>query len=337
MAQTQAAGYSREVWEAIAGSLPEHHPSRHQVLATLQAEHRYMATLLLQLSDQLTALEQGDPVDSHILYEVMHYMTRFPDAFHHPREDMVYQRAGELDAGIADSVDTLQRDHDYLAKIGNQTLEAINRWRKGAAAANDVLKPGREYISSLYRHMSTEEKLIFPQIEDLLSADDWRELEQEELLTPVADPVFGPRVDREYRNIARKARRALRRGVEDVTVMEWIGLEAMLEGIEVLSMAVDNSRETARQRFSDAWESNREIFDDAREQRAQLLLVPMRCMLRGTGHYVEFLKDCGAVVIGTVSDLAELNQGMRGRMRLGRGKARATENEPGGDAEHTVY
>ena len=118
MARTQPAAYSREAWEAVTKAMPKGQRSQHPVLATLQAEHRYMATLIHQLNDQLDALEQDKAVDSHILYEVMHYMTHFPDAFHHPREDMVYQRAGELDAGIADSVDTLQRDHDYLAKTG---------------------------------------------------------------------------------------------------------------------------------------------------------------------------------------------------------------------------
>jgi hemerythrin-like domain-containing protein/gas vesicle protein len=337
MAQSQPPAYSREAWEAVTRSMPDHQRSKHPVIGTLQAEHRYMATLVQQLADQLTALEQGDPVDSHILYEVMHYMTHFPDAFHHPREDMVYQRAGELDADIADSVDTLQRDHDYLAKVGNQTLEAIDNWRNGSARAKDVLKPGREYISSLYRHMSTEEKLIFPQIEDLLSAEDWRELEQEELLTPVPDPVFGPKVGREYRKIARKARRSLRRGVEDVTMMEWVGLEAMLEGIEVLSIAVDNGKETVRQRFSEARESNREIFEEAREDGSELLMLPMRCVLNNTNHYIEFLKDCSAIVIDTVSDLSELNQGMRERMRMSRGQASEDSDDTESTDERTVH
>ena len=39
--------------------------------------------------EQLFIDEAGDDVDGHVLYEVMHYMTHYPDAFHHPREDMV--------------------------------------------------------------------------------------------------------------------------------------------------------------------------------------------------------------------------------------------------------
>jgi hemerythrin-like domain-containing protein len=326
MRQSQPPAYSREAWESVTRATPEQLSSKHPIVATLQAEHRYMATVIEQLDKQLTALEQEELVDSHILYEVMHYMTQFPDAFHHPREDLVYQRAGELDASICDSVDTLQRDHAYLAKVGNQTLDAIELWRSGAAGSRNVLQSGRDYISSLYRHMSAEEKLIFPQIEQLLSAEDWHELEQEELLTPVADPVFGPSVGREYRNIARKARRSLRRGVDDVTVMEWVGLEAMLEGVEVLSMAIDNGKTLIRQRISEAAEGNRKIFEQAREKGGKPLLVPVRFLAAGTGQYFAFLKDCGAIVSNTANDLGELRRGVRKRIRMSRGKA-AEETE----------
>lgn len=321
MAQSHPPEYSREAWESVTRAIPEHERSKHPIVATLQAEHRYMATLVEQLDDQLTALEQGEQVDYHILYEVMHYMTHFPDAFHHPREDMVYQRAGELDASICESVDTLQRDHAYLAKVGNQTLDAIRLWRDGSARVGDVLNPGRDYITSLYRHMSAEEEIVFPQIEQLLSAEDWRELEQEELLTPVADPVFGPWVGREYRNIARKARRSLRRGVDDVAVMEWVGLEAMMEGIEVFSIAFDNGKETIRQRIAEVREGNREILEQAREEGGQPLLVPARCLAAGTGQYFKLLKDCGTIVGDTVNDLGGLKRGMRERIRMTRGKA----------------
>jgi hypothetical protein len=44
--------------------------------------------------------------------------------------------------------------------------------------------------------------------------DDWRELAADDKLRPVRDPVFGRRVSREFRNMARKLRRSLRRGVE---------------------------------------------------------------------------------------------------------------------------
>jgi hemerythrin-like domain-containing protein len=329
MATVKPDAYSKESWEAIVPRLPEHAQSEHAVMQALYAEHRYMATLMHMLGEQLAALETGNTVDPHVLYEVMHYMTHFPDAFHHPREDMVYQRAAELDPELADSVDTLQRDHDYLSDVGAKALKSIDDWRDGRGKDEDLLKHCQNYASSLYEHMNTEEKVVFPQIEKLLSEEDWFELEQQDLLSPVPDPVFGTRVDREYRNIARKARRALRRGAEDAAVVEWIGIEALLEGVEVLSMAVDNSRAAADDRFSEARDDMKELFQESLDGEASLLLLPARCSLSNVSHYVGWLKDCGAIVKDAAGDIRELNRGMRQRMRW---VTDAPDN-----AEHTVH
>jgi hemerythrin-like domain-containing protein len=316
MPKAQPAGYSREAWEAVTGSMPDIDRDQHPVLAALYAEHRYMGTLLKLLSEQLETLEKGDDVDAHILFEVLHYMTHYPDAFHHPREDLVYQRAGELDPSIVDSVDTLQREHDHLAVLGAQALEAVAKWRDGDARSSTVVTGGWDYVGAMYRHMSAEEKLVFPQIRDILGPADWLELEQEDLLAPVNDPVFGPKVSREYRKLARSARRVLHRGVEDAAVAEWVGLEALLEAFEVLNMALGNSKSAAREQLSTAMDETRELINEAREGSSGYLLLPLRCALNTTARYVDFLREVGGITRDTASDLKDLNRSLGGRMKL---------------------
>ena len=65
-----------------------------------------------------------------------------------------------------------------------------------------------------------------------------RELAEDDKLRPVADPVFGPRVQREFRNMTRKLRRSLRSTVERGTMVEWIGIEAFMESVEVMLIVV---------------------------------------------------------------------------------------------------
>jgi hemerythrin-like domain-containing protein len=316
MATSQPRAYSKKSWEAVSKTLSTQKRSEHPVLATLHAEHRYMATLLKLADEQLQSLLDGDEsIDSRVLYESLHYMTHYPDAFHHPREDMVYQRAGELDQKLADDVDTLQREHDFIAGLGAKTLQKIVKWQNGEISLEEAVAPAREYIDALYGHMNAEEKLVFPQIEKLLTDEDWRSLEQEDLINPVADPVFGPKVGREYRNIARKARRALRRGVEDVALVEWVGLEAVLEGVEVLSMALDSSRGAAREHFEAALEETGDLID-SRSDNGGLLLLPWHCAKNNGGRYVSFLKDIRDISKDTFSDLSELGKGTRERLQL---------------------
>jgi hemerythrin-like domain-containing protein len=315
MVSAQPEAYSRKSWAAVMRSMEGRKISKNPVLATLYAEHRYMSTLMKLLTDQLDAVEQGEDVEAHVLYESMHYMTHYPDAFHHPREDLVYQRAGELDNKIADSVDTLQREHDHIAKLGAKTLREVERWQAGEIEAREALRLSREYIDAIYQHMNVEEKLIFPQIEELLTPEDWRALEQEELINPVADPVFGPQVAREYRNLARKARRALQRGVEDATLVEWVGLEALLESYEVVAMALENSREAAQQHFKELVEETGELVEN-RSEHGGVLMLPLRCAVNNTRRAVKFLSDIRGISKDTFSDLSELGRGTRDRIKL---------------------
>jgi len=214
-------------------------------MKALRAEHRHIATVMQLFSDQLKAIESGELVDTHVVYEIMDYMVSWPDHYHHPREDLIYGRVTELDATAADEVDSLQRDHDSTATRGREVLRDIEHWREGEISGAVVARSGREYIDHMYEHMNIEEKVVFPHIESVLTIQDWRELAEDDQIQAIADPVFGPRVQREFRNMTRKMRRSVRRGVERGTMVEWIGIEALMESMEVVSMAYDSVRDTA--------------------------------------------------------------------------------------------
>ena len=314
MAATQTT-YSQRAWDAVASNLTGSELSSHPILATMYAEHRYMGTLMRLLEAELDRLDAGESIDPHVFYESLHYMTHYPDAFHHPREDLVYARAAEVNKSLADSVDTLQRDHDFLAGQGAKALESVTRWRDTGSNQKPMQKAVRSYITEQRKHMEAEEALVFPEIDQVLSDADWRMLEQEDLLAPVPDPVFGPRVAREYRNVARKARRALRRGAEDAALVEWIGLEAFLEGLEVLTIAGESSREAAKEHFNEATAETMELVQDALRGKG-LLTWPIKATMAGGSHYIGFLKDLGDIARETGTDLGELRRGVRQRLGL---------------------
>ncbi len=288
-------------------------PKRSAMMATLYAEHRHMATMLEQLERQLARIEQGSSANAHVVYEVMDYMVRYPDRFHHPREDVIFQRAAQRSSYLADSVDTLQRDHDRLAEIGKNALTKVADWRAGECGNEAVVDAGRSYISELYRHMNTEEQVVFPEIEATLSANDWRELAEDDLLKPAPDPVFGPRIDREFRNVARRARRAMRRTAEDAVITQWLGVETLLESLEVLSIAVDNSKASSREHVRAALDESRQIFSEG------ALQSPFRCTFSNVRHYLSWLRDLATISRDAVEDLGSVNRQMRADMRLLKG------------------
>jgi hemerythrin-like domain-containing protein len=291
--------------------------SEQPLMKALRAEHRHMATVMQLFSEQLTAIAGGELVDTHVVYEIMDYMVTWPDRFHHPREDLIYSRVAEVDARTADEVDSLQRDHDQTGKQGRTLLRDIERWRLGEVSGTVVVKSGRTYIDHIYEHMNLEEKLVFPHIEATLSLQDWRELAEDDELVAVGDSVFGPQVQREFRNMTRKLRRSLRRSVERGALVEWIGVEALMESLEVVSIAYESARDTTGEHVRSALKESLEYF------REEPLSAPLRCFTNNARVTFRLLGEVAEISRETLQDLSRVNQERKDRVRLmDRGSAR---------------
>ncbi|MGB1141870.1 MAG: hemerythrin domain-containing protein, partial [Halioglobus sp.] len=273
-------------------------------------EHRHMAKVMKLFAEQLDAIEGGELVDTHVVYEIMDYMVTWPDRYHHPREDLIYARVAELDGSAADEVDTLQRDHDHTARRGKRVLQDISRWRQGELSGTIIVKTGRDYIDHIHEHMNLEEKLVFPHIEALLTFEDWRELAEDNQLQAVSDSIFGPQIQREFRNMTRKLRRSLRRGVERGAMMEWVGLDAFMESLEVVSIAYESARDSAGDQVRGAFRDSLDLL------REDFLSAPLK--IAGNNAKVTFriLGEVAQISQETLGDLNRVNQERRDRVRM---------------------
>lgn len=289
---------------------PERTTAEQPLMKALRAEHRHMSTVMQLLAEQLKSIEAGDLVDTHVVYEIMDYMVTWPDRFHHPREDLIYGRVAEVDEKTADEVDTLQRDHDHTAKLGNGVLQEIQRWREGEVSGAAVVKKGRAYIDHIYEHMNIEEKVVFPHIEAVLTIQDWRELAEDDELLAVSNPVFGPRVQREFRNMTRKLRRNVRRSVERGAMAEWIGIEALMESLEVVSIAYESARDTTGDQVRAAVKDSVEMF------RESPVSAPLRCAANNARVTLRILGEVADISRETLGDLGRVNQERKDRIRL---------------------
>jgi hemerythrin-like domain-containing protein len=280
------------------------------LIKALRAEHRHMVSVLQLFSEQLKSIEGAELVDPHVVYEIMEYMVTWPDRFHHPREDLIYARVAEVDPKSADDVDTLQRDHDYTARRGRQLLRDIERWRGGKVSGRVVVKSGNAYVDHVYEHMKIEEKLVFPRIEQTLTLQDWRELAQDDQLRAVSRSIFGPQVQREFRNMARKLRRSARRSAERGTLVQWIDVEAWMESLEVVSIAYDSTRDTTQQHMRIALQESVALF------RQSPLSAPLRCVANNTKVTFRLLGEVAEISRETLQDLSRVNQQRKDRIRL---------------------
>ena len=280
------------------------------MLMALRAEHRHIATVMALLSQQLNAIERGELVATHVLYEIMDYMVTWADRFHHPREDRIYDHVAEVDRGLAGNLRNLERDHDRMARDGREMLHVIERWRAGELCGHEVVDRGRAYVGRCHTHMNLEEDEVFPLIDTVLTRSDWRDLEAEDVLHPASDPVFGRRVQREFRHLARRVRRSLRHGVEDATVLERVGLEALRESWEIMAMAWQSGRTLSVDYLR---LSLRESLYIALDRPLQ---APLLCATNNARLTLAWLEDMSVVSADVLGDLVRVNRERRDRLRL---------------------
>lgn len=110
--------------------------------------------------------------------------------------------------------------------------------------------------------------------------------------------------------MARKMRRRVRRSVERGTMVEWIGIEAFMESLEVLSQAYDTVRSSAEEHFRNAVEESRELFNESP------MTAPVRCAVNNTRLSLALAQDMLSISRDALEDLSQVNKARRERVNI---------------------
>ncbi len=154
------------------------------LLRELRIDHRNAAVLLDLLGEEVKTARLGGDPDFELLRDIMHYMTYYADAVHHPREDLVYDQL--LAAGDADGLVFVGSDHRELAEDGKQLRDDCEAVYSGAALIREkFVADAIRYIERLEEHMRWEEADLFRR------ADNIGEQQIDLGDLAVSDPVFG--------------------------------------------------------------------------------------------------------------------------------------------------
>lgn len=204
------------------------------ILRALGDEHRYQLRLLALLEKQVGRLNVKQSPDYEVMHGVMRYMTRFPDRFHHPKEDLVFDKVVLRDRSAKAQVDQLLEAHAQIIAQGTELLALIDRCRAEPEKAdtNALRKSAHAYIGGLRRHMDIEMLRIFPRAQQVLRDEDWADVDAR--MKPILDPVFGSDVAPEFQTLrAQEERRpeSVRQGAARVGLIE---AAALIESVSVL-------------------------------------------------------------------------------------------------------
>lgn len=163
----------------------------------LRTDHYHLHRILIVLDDLAECSPNLSRSQREVLVAAIDYLAEYPDCVHHPLEDRVFARLlnAEISAEERERVETNAARHVELTAATMQLQGDLRSLNGGATDAPQQL--GRdlgEYIEAQRRHMTFEERFVFPLAERILDPADWRQIQDEE--AAAEDPLFEGRLAR---------------------------------------------------------------------------------------------------------------------------------------------
>ncbi|HEY5654501.1 MAG TPA: hemerythrin domain-containing protein [Woeseiaceae bacterium] len=171
-----------------------------QLLAELRRDHANVSLLLEILEEQSQRLLAMERPDYDVMDDIMHYMTSFADAVHHPKEDVLYRRLRKLRPELQGRLLLLEQEHAEIGRLGvdlRSDIEAIES--EAMVRRETVFNDARAYIGMLRNHMLWEEEELFVLLEELSGAID--DDDDDTAMPQGRDPLFGGEVERDFERL----------------------------------------------------------------------------------------------------------------------------------------
>ena len=171
-----------------------------ELLNELREDHRNMAIVLNLLEAAAKQAYKGEDPDFELVGEIMRYMTVYPDAVHHPKEDVLYAAMRKEKPELAEGLHRVGPEHEELAQLGEILRNDIEAIASGAAVTRErIMDDTHDYVERLREHMNWEEGDLFKRADSLVEAEEAMFVDISHL--NYLDPVFGPEREHTFANL----------------------------------------------------------------------------------------------------------------------------------------
>lgn len=174
------------------------HPIQHQ----LHSDHHHIQLLLNCLSQEMDCFDFDSQrtADMDIILSALDYFHVYPDKWHHPAEDAIFNRLLQKKVKERAILEQLIEEHK---KIVLETIK-INQLFQTAAddcivSATDLIASARDFITLQRAHLEKENEFIYPMISQIFDAKEWKAIEAE--IKTQDDPLFNKNSKKEYEHL----------------------------------------------------------------------------------------------------------------------------------------
>jgi hemerythrin-like domain-containing protein len=167
------------------------------VLAELRTDHKNMALMLNLLERESNRIYEGAEPDYELLGDIMHYMTVYPDAVHHPKEDRLYAELRAVRPDLSIGFERITMDHRHISELSVKLRDDVAAINAGSPIRrNSVVADALRYVNTLRGHMQWEELDLFRRVDEMIN--EGHDTFDSANFSHNADPVFGPEVEQNF-------------------------------------------------------------------------------------------------------------------------------------------
>jgi len=173
------------------------------IMDLLHQEHRNIEKLLLVLEQELSVFDRAERPDYEVIKAVIAYFEVYPESYHHPQENMIFEKLKARDPAAAANIGDLEAEHQSGAKRLRRVAQAV----ESVLMDREILRCTisniiREFILQERRHIMMEERDFFPAAVKALQPEDWAEIAAR--LTDQKDPLFSEIVEEGFDEVRRR-------------------------------------------------------------------------------------------------------------------------------------
>jgi hemerythrin-like domain-containing protein len=171
---------------------------------SLQQDHANITRLLRVLEQQVALIRRAERPDYDVLLGLMTWFFDYPDACHHPKEDLLARRLAEAGVAPSSMAEGLAEQHRALGEQLRRFSDALHAVLEERELSREAFADlADEFISSQRKHLEQEEQHFFPLARSALSEEglelpDFGSLDRD-------DPLFGAAQEQERFEALRKA------------------------------------------------------------------------------------------------------------------------------------
>ena len=174
-----------------------------KAIAIIQDEHRAITAVVEGLRQLVAEIAAGRMTPDHALLSALfHYIERFPERLHHPKEDdYLFARLRVRRPYAAPLLDGLQREHAIGRERFAELKAMWERYRADPAALPPLAEEVERYAHFHWLHMRKEEEEVLPLAAEALAQEDWDAIDA--AFASNNDPVVGVPASKGFRELFR--------------------------------------------------------------------------------------------------------------------------------------